>query len=541
MQLLIAEQNKNAAGLSRAQRKDRAEQQLRALLDVDPAVEAAVQRLAPTSSAPARHDLHPRAELAAALSQPAVADLLGRYALTPQRRGPVSDLSAAVAVLCEVAATPDRCDLRSTYGRMNAGSLATLWTHNFPACDELSENTWYRRVHTLCGRGHKPGHDPGLAIAANVTLIRELATAVDDDGEPLHPRIGHVGIVDGTRLRAPVKQDFPRSQEHLELLRRPGMDLVDFSVYERDGTFDSVLGWRETRIIDQASGRTLVSALDSANSHEPHVVLKVLLPTLFTLWPDSPMHTLVADGLFDDDPTCRDLESRWSLHPIFTRITPRNTTTQLRGGATARVCDGQPSCACGPMIFHRREGFYGHEQRLADGRPRGVMAPAIKKARVRWRCARGHCPEISTYFLENPRDHGWWPRRGTSHHATDRRALTLYRNMIEASFAQTKSLGIGSVGQPALWARDSETTLLLALHNLLATAARVAHENGSYQIFHDEYRRLGLHRAGRSPTPEDLQREHQRRPAMYRRAWPQPGRLPTADPLAAAPQIPIAS
>ena len=541
LQLLIAEENKIASGRTPGQIRERAEQRLNDLLTLDPAVNDAVERLAPTSSAPDRRNLHPRAALAAALSQPAVAAVLRTWALTPQRRGPVADLSGAVAALCEIAATSDRCDLRTTFATMNAGSLATLWTHNLPDCDNLTENTYYRRVVTLCGRGEKPGHDHCLAAAANITLIRELADTIGDDGDLLHPSIGHVGIVDGTRLRAPIQQIYPRSPEHLELLRRDGMDLVDYSVYERDGQREPILGWRETRIIDHASGRTLISTLDRATSHEPHVLLNVLLPLLFDVWPDCPMHTIVGDGLYDDQHTCFDLEARWSLHPIFTRLTPRNTTTRIRGGGTARVCDGQPSCACGPMRFYQREGFYNHEQRRLDGLPRGAMAPNIKLARVRWRCPNNRCKEISTYFTEDPRDHGWWPRRGKSGHATERRAYTLYRNMIESSFADTKSLGIGSPGQPALWARDSGTILMLALHNLIATATRVAHTNGSYQMFHDEYERLGLNRGLRAPTPEDLDRERRNRPAHLQWDWPPPGRLPRADPLASPGQFPLAS
>ena len=405
LQLLIAEENKTANGRTPGQIRERAEQRLNDLLTLDPAVNDAVERLAPTSSAPDRRNLHPRAALAAALSQPAVAAVLRTWALTPQRRGPLADLSGAVAALCEIAATPDRCDLRTTFATMNAGSLATLWTHNLPDCDNLTENTYYRRVVTLCGRGDKPGHDHRLAAAANITLIRELADTIGDDGDLLHPCIGHVGIVDGTRLRAPIQQIYPRSPEHLELLRREGMDLVDYSVYERDGQREPVLGWRETRIIDHASGRTLISTLDRATSHEPHVLLNVLLPLLFELWPDCPMHTIVGDGLYDDHNTCFDLEARWSLHPIFTRLTTRNTTTRIRGGGTAPVCDGQPSCACGPMRFYQREGFYNHEQRRLDGLPRGAMAPNIKRARVRWRCPNNRCKEISTYFTEDPRDH----------------------------------------------------------------------------------------------------------------------------------------
>ena len=174
--------------------------------------------------------------------------------------------------------------------------------------------------------------------------------------------------------------------------------------------------------------------------------------------------------IYDTNDTCFDLEARWSLHPIFTRVTPRNTETLIRGGQTAPVCDGQPSCACGPMKFYQREGFYSQEQRALDGLRRGAMAPDIKRARIRWHCPNKRCKEISTYFTENPRDHTWWPRRGKSHHATHRRAYTLYRNLIEASFAETTSLGISSANQPPLWARDTGMTLTLALHNLLATA-----------------------------------------------------------------------
>lgn len=245
--------------------------------------------------------------------------------------------------------------------------------------------------------------------------------------------------------------------------------------------------------------------------------------------------------IYDTNDTCFDLEARWSLHPIFTRVTPRNTETLIRGGQTAPVCDGQPSCACGPMKFYQREGFYSQEQRALDGLRRGAMAPDIKRARIRWHCPNKRCKEISTYFTENPRDHTWWPRRGKSHHATHRRAYTLYRNLIEASFAETTSLGISSANQPPLWARDTGMTLTLALHNLLATATRVAHTNDSYLVFHNEYERLGLHRCGRAPSPEDLARERSARPHELQWTWPDPGRLPVTDPLASPGQLPLAS
>lgn len=402
LQLLIAEENKTANGRTPGQIKERANQRLNDLVTLDPAVNDAVERLAPTSSALDRRKLHPRAALAAALSQPAVAAVLRTWALTPQRRGPIADFSGAVAALCEIAATSDRCDLRTTFATMNAGSLATLWTTTSPtattsprtpttaasspsAAAATSPDTTTASQRPRTSRSSANSPTPSATTATSCTRPSDTSASLT-----------------APAYADPSQQIYPRSPEHLELLRREGMDLVDYSIYERDGQIESVLGWRETRIIDHASGRTLISTLDRATSHEPHVLLNVLLPLLFELWPDCPMHTIVGDGLYDDHNTCFDLEARWSLHPIFTRLTTRNTTTRIRGGGTAPVCDGQPSCACGPMRFYQREGFYNHEQRRLDGLPRGAMAPSIKLARVRWRCPNNRCKEISTYFTEDP-------------------------------------------------------------------------------------------------------------------------------------------
>ena len=302
------------------------------------------------------------------------------------------------------------------------------------------------------------------------------------------------------------------------------MDHVEYSTYERDGKTDSVLGWRETRLIDQSTGLPLVWHLGPATAHEPHVLLKHLLPTLFELWPDCPMHTIVADGIFDDDPTTRELETHWSLHPLFTRNHARTTTTEDRRKRQTRVVDGQPHCSCGPMRYVRREGFYTHEHRARDGRRRGVIAPDVKTARVRWRCPTGRCGERSTYASENPRDHTWWPRRGAGNISLDARAYLLYRNFVESSFAVTKGQGIGTMDNPALWARDRETDMLIGLHNMLTSAQRLVHENGDVQLINAEYEALGLNHRGRPPTRQDFADAMASRPPHLRWAWPTPAR-----------------
>jgi hypothetical protein len=510
----------------------RADTTLTALRARSPAVAQAMERLAPSSAAPPPHEVMRSVELAAAVSVRPVSRLLQSISLTPSARGPISDLSGATASLVVMAATTGASVAGQSFDALRDSS-ALRWALRFPRLAE-SRSQRYRNILTITGRAEQRGHHPGEALVANLELLRQMAQLRDAQNRPLHPRLGQVGIVDATRLRAPVEQrQWPRSPEHLETLCRPGMDLVAPSTYDHNGQFDTRIGWKAVVIVDQATMLPIVWTLASGDAVEHRVLLDVLLPKLFELWPDCPMDTLVGDAAYDNEETCRICEQRYSLHPVFTRQTSRSASAASRRGREVSVTNGQPSCVCGPMEFHRREGFYTAERRLADGTRRGAVAPDVKNARIRWRCPHGLCDEVSLWAHASPREHTFWPRvTGTAAlrgPAAERRALEIYRNGVESVFAGVKRTGIGTFDGRALWARDTGVAWLLGLHLLLATARRMAHETGDYEFFRDEHREIQL-RAGHIPLSQEQADELQgRRPEHLRWDWPAPGRAASSN------------
>ena len=492
----------------------------------DPRLAARVKALEPTSRAPARNDIHNFAELAAAVALPPFSNVLGQIALTPSTRGPISALSGAAATLVLTAATSGSNILLGAFDTLTS-SIAAAWALGHAALP-ASKSQRYRDIVTITGRGEKAGHDPRILLLANVELLSEFERLERPGGQPAHFRFGQVGIIDATRLRAPVPQLGPRKGGgHLAALRRDGMDLVEGITYEWSGRKDTVIGWKGAVIVDQATSLPLVWALARGQENERSLLLR-LLDTLFSLWPDCPMHTIVGDAFYDlDADLALRLEECYSLHPVFSRHAERETTAAGRRGQTHTVIDGQPHCVCGPMKFRGRDDFYDAAKRLADGRRRGEVGPGVrKKARVRWSCPNNLCREVSLHLRDNPRDHTWWPRVGAGNHTLDRRALEIYRNSVEAAFAGVKLGCIGTRDSCALWARDDGAAWLLGLHFLSRTARRVAHETGVYGFFADEFRELGLHQTG-SPVSDDRMRAlFESRPAQFRWRWPTPGRTP---------------
>jgi hypothetical protein len=268
----------------------------------------------------------------------------------------------------------------------------------------------------------------------------------------------------------------------------------------------------------------LVWTLAAGNAVEREVLFKELLPLLFELWPHCPMHTLVGDQHYDSEGTCRDLENLFSLHPIFTRHNPRETQEVAKGGRHVKVVDGQPFCACpGGMKFRGHNDFYEASQRLADGTPRGEPAPEKRgRPRIRWVCPNGLCKEVTLWLARNPRDVTWWPRGGDSKYASTRRALELYRAVVESMFAVLKQNGIGVRDGRALWARDNGITWLIGLHFLWRTAQRLAHESNNYEYLREEFVDLGFARPGSAPSAAVMDAVAMRRPEHLRWSWPGP-------------------
>ena len=515
IQLLVARELRERPDIDYATARRNAERRWEEMRR-NPRLVRAMQTLAPTSRAPDRNEVHWIAELAAAAALPPVSRVMQQLALTPRARGPASELSGAVASIFYMAATSGACNALTAFDQFTSGCIAMPWAFGFPVIAP-SHSQCYRNVKTITGDEHHDGHDAGILVATNLELLRQL--------KPLHPRIGEVAIVDITRLAAPVRQLTPASEEHLQALRRPDMANVESILYEHNGQYDNVNGWKGAVLIDQATNLPLVWTVARGKAYEPDILLNDLLPTLFSRWPGCPLGTLIGDAFYDTEPVCRELVERWSIQPIFTRHTPRTTVRTLRGGSTVTVIDGRPQCpTCGPMKFVRREGFYTADARNADGKSRGEIVADIKKARTRWECRCGLYRDVSLYAKDNYRDHTFWPRDDESKFGFQRRAYELYRNGVESTFARVKQRGIGTRDGRCLWARDSGIAVLLGSEQLLHTGRRVAHESGAYHFLHDEYLELGLNLSGEPPSRAQMHTVAQRRPPDLKWEWPTPGR-----------------
>lgn len=530
---LAAGVRREAPGLDEAQVHRRVDAELEHLCrEYPPGVVAALDRMAPSSRSPRRNGMYFWPELAAALALPACVTVLRQMTRTLAKRGPASDLSGAAASLIVEAAKSGANIALASFDELT-GSAAARWALANPTLPD-SDSQRYRGRIRITGRRNIPGHDAGMLSRCNIELIHALRSQTDAKGRPCHPRIGQVGIIDAQRLAAPVEQVAPRGPGYLKALRRPGMELVAQSTYKHAGQYDTVIGWKLALIVDQATMVPLVWKIVPGNAVEREVLLDDLLPTLFGLWPQCPMHTLVGDAHYDTRSVCTQLEECYSLHPVFTRPTKQLTTVRVRGGRQVKLVDGRPPCRCGAVRFRGRQGFYSVEHRLRDGRRRGKLAPSVKDACIRWACPNGLCQPVSLWHQDDPCNYTWFPRGGDSTDACGRVALGIYRNIVESQFAGMKRRGIGTVDMRALSLRDTGVVWVSGLALLLHTARRVAHETGIYGFFHDEYLELGLHRSGSLPDPERLTAAKQRRPASLRWGWEAPGRAAeTRDDLAA--------
>jgi hypothetical protein len=517
-----------------------AESELARLKKREPGVVALFEAMEMSSTAPDRKHLNPHVEMAATLAQPSISEMLRILASTPLARGPIPDLSTAVAVVVDQALRPSRCDIRSAYWDMENGQVSRRWSLNLPTA-EPCESQLYRQIETITGSvaQDKPGHDPTIYIHVNLDVLRELSRLTDEHGELRHPEMFKIMILDGSRIEGPVSQVTPLNAEHLRLLTGPELAGVDYSVYDHGGQYDSVLGWRLVLLVDRDSGLPVIWAIVPATAYEPRVLLDLLLPQLFELWPDCPLHTIISDNELDSAPACGALEARWSIHPVFTRHNAKHVKATAKRGVTFTTVDGQPQCGCGtdrPMTFRGREGFLSVEQRAAKGLARGVLAPNTKEARLRWICPSCKT-ERSTYALKQigseqwplANDHLWYPIRGAGEHTDMHKVLCLYRNLVEQAFAIMKGIGVGS-DEPALWAQDLGIVHLLGMHLTLRSARRLAHENGTYELLATEHDKLGLGtKDAKPPSNRKIRRRLRKRPQHLRWSWPTPQRLKHSD------------
>ena len=531
---LVATARKEHPEFTETQVQRWADKELARLNKREKSVVALFKAMAMSSTAPDRKHINVHVEIAATLAQPHVGEMLRILASTPCGTGPVPDLSTAVAVVVDQALRPSRCDIRNTYQDMENGQVSRRWSVNLTTATP-SESALYRQIETVTGSfaQRKPGHDPTIYIQFNLKLLRELASAIDEHGELLHPEMAKIMILDGSRIPGPISQVTPLSADHLRLLRGTELTGIDYSVYDYGGQYDSVFGWRLVLLVDRDSGLPVIWAIVPASVHESRVLLDLLLPQLFELWPDCPLHTVVSDNELDSAPACGALEARWSIHPVFTRNTPKRLTVTAKRGVKFTTIDGQPECHCGTeklMSFRGREGFISVDQRAFKGLARGALG-YTKDARVRWICKSCES-ERTTYALKQidgeqwpfANDHLWYPIRGAGEHTDMRKVLCLYRNLVESAFAIMKGIGVGG-DEPALWAQDLGIVHLIGIHLTLRTARRLAHENGTYALLAAEHAELGLGiKDADPPTNRKMREARGKRPTHLQWSWPVPDR-----------------
>ncbi|HEV3318449.1 MAG TPA: transposase [Solirubrobacteraceae bacterium] len=269
-----------------------------------------VEQLAPVCTAPDRRSVHRMVEVAAITRLPGMrwlAEQLERYASS----GPHTDYSCAIAVLLAMASGVSRPRIRAARQLLDGNALAGFALRHPLAKPESSV---YDNIQTIYERTH-----PELACIVNVDLIRRLAQSLPDRPGRLPTRVGEVGVVDGTDIPGNFQQRKPVDQIMRALLIGPHAPRAAYVRYvAEDGQpFKRWSGYKLVLISDLASTLPLVWGLFAANVDERRAAGS-LIETLFELWPDCPMSYLVGDADYDHAEQFHiDLESRWSIHPVF--------------------------------------------------------------------------------------------------------------------------------------------------------------------------------------------------------------------------------
>ena len=433
-----------------------------------PALQRKLDKHKPTSRSVTRGNIVPEIEVAAANRLPTMAWLYEQlHRCVPGRN---ADRRFAVAVLVYMTTLSLRPEVRFSTRMLRQSPLA-MWVFDHPAT--AAKTSVYDHIKGICLR-----NSTDLAVHANVELIRQLAEIRGADGEPLHPDIGKIGLVDGSLLQAHLPQRKPNGPAERAAMLNGRWHKVGYIVYtDSNGNVTARChGHKVVAICDLASTRPIVWTNGPASMGERDAC-RQLLKTLFELWPDCPMHTLIGDSLFDQDEAfAMELEFDWGLHPCFPRA-----------GKVSRAYphvenEGVPSCAHGLMHRDKHDGFPTHKWRLKNGIPRGQRARE-DEARIRWNCPDKDpgCRNVTTRPRDNPRLYTFFPLAGDSPLAIERKALLSRRNSVECVYSVLESRGVGGEGHQRLkLIGDSPADWIISLAALHLTAARVAHETGAY-------------------------------------------------------------
>jgi len=492
-----------------------------------PEVERQIVKVAPTSYTRARKEINRDVEVAAICRLPRMTWL--REHLMRYLGGPRScDRSTPIAVLLHMVLGQGRPQIMMWWEKIRLQASAMLaWAHLYPGRGPTSYAAVCDAIHKICDETN-----PDVLLEINAEHVRELI------GEPISNARGVVTgftkhknalrdlLVDATLIEADLPQTAPKSAAHARLVRGLKRTLCGFVIYNRGAqVIRKCHGYKLMVISDLATnGRPLMWMLCGADVDE-RAALRQMLPQLFALFPELQRMreiTLTGDALYDHSyELAYELTFKWGI-----------TTNFARHGSIDRGFEwadnrGVPQCGCRAddtnldsplldMVYDQATKFPRPGYRFEKGlvpcgeyirTPRGKI---IDNARIRWTCPKGRADhrEVVTYPKSNPRLYTRLPHSGDSTWAARRVALSIYRNVIESTFAVIDDMGLSCVdGERPRWAYDSEMRWICGLSMLTLTARHLIQQNGVYDATEDEASDLGLlvgATAGRpSPGPAD--------------------------------------
>ncbi len=470
--LLHVEESARQPNATAGEIDEHAQHRYRQITQQRPGVIKQFKRYKQTSTAPDRRGIDPWVEVAAALEEPEVRELVSR--LLRHGRGRRTDRREALAALTILAAVPSNTSICHAAAALRHAPIAQ-WAFGDPP--RLSRSGLYDQIHSIAER-----HDPGLAVEANLALIQRLRGR--------HPRIGEVALVDGTKIEAQVPQRSPIDERHREIMHHGRQrNVKSFAYTGRDNHLtDYWAGYKLMLLSDRACGLALTWNFDGIDERTGS---RGLLGALFRHWADCPLEYLVGDGLYGRDRQyLHDLEFSWGVHPVFPLV-----KTDISPAMPHAATNGIPACRHGLMKRRDHDGYVNPDRRRKLGIARNVLI--TDTARIRYACpiSDPNCTQQTVYTRDDGRLYPYLPHDGLeSDTCVDRRhALLLGRNSVEMRFANLKGSGPGGTGQQRFKMRSDRTSeWLISLNLLLATAKRVAHETGGYDRAHEDAREIGL-------------------------------------------------
>lgn len=472
---------------------------------------------APVSQSVRPSDTIPDVEMAGMLRLPWFQGIRALLGTRTSRRGFAAELALAIALFFQMAIGRERPEIASTYASLTKESRPLrAWAHDYP--DVVARSTTYETVQKMFARR---GEASAVVLPLNTMMLRELSRIHDADitfprkrGRKKGERIliGEIGIIDGTRVAAPVSQEMVKrgDGEHRRIAYGEGRGKVAGITYtdENGNVRDRYVGYLVVTIVDMASTLPIGTIFMPGNANEREAVA-LLLKAIFDAWPECPMGTLVGDGLYQNSrELSHELVFNWGIQPVF----PTAKDGYKKEFPHVET-EGVPTCSCegNPLMkLVDTTDFYTAERRAREGIARGVQAGL--NARLRWQCSngKGGCGETaSTRPSQEPRLYTYYPRQGLHVRATERKVLTWRRNAVESVFATLKNLGIGrDKFECPKWAKDLTMEWLVMVGMLGIVARRMIHETGLYDRTLAEAEELGLLTPATiedpSPGPDEL-------------------------------------